>query len=91
MASSARQPLRWPRLLSEQSAAEYLSISATTLRGLGITTRNIGRRVLYDIHDLDRWADRMDEQPIADEAERLKEMQDEERRFLERRASNGRH
>lgn len=81
---------RWPRLLSEPDAAEYLSVSRTTLRALEIRARRIGRRVLYDVRDLDRWVDRMGEQPIA-HADVAEAMADEERRFFERRAKRGEH
>lgn len=81
---------RWPRLLSEPDAAEYLSLSQTTLRTLQIRVRRIGRRKLYDVHDLDRWADRMDEQPIAP-ADVAEAMEDQERRFFEERANRGRN
>ncbi|WP_419808352.1 hypothetical protein [Sphingomonas sp.] len=80
----------WPRLLSEGDAADYLSIGSTTLRGLGLKARRVGRRVLYDIRDLDRWVDRMDEQPIA-AADHLRESIDEEERFFARRQANGRN
>ena len=80
----------WPRLLSEGDAADYLSVGSTTLRGLGLKARRVGRRVLYDIRDLDSWVDRMDEQPIAP-AEQLRESQDEEERFFAKRAANGRN
>ncbi len=81
---------RWPRLLAEPDAAEYLSIGATTLRTLGIKARRVGSRVLYDIRDLDRWADRMEDQPVAD-ADHLKESISEEERFFERRQARGRN
>lgn len=70
---------RWPRLLSEPAAAEYLSLSPTTLRTLGVKVRRVGRRVLYDIKDLDLYVDRMDDQPpVADE----RSTADEEARFF---------
>lgn len=80
----------WPRLLSEGDAADYLSIGSTTLRGLGLKTRSIGRRVLYDIRDLDRWVDRMDDQPVPPE-EQKRESVDEEERFFAKRRANGRN
>ena len=83
-------PLRWPRLLSEPATAEYLSVGVTTLRGLGIKVRRVGRRVLYDRADLDRWVDRMEDQPIADH-DHMRESADEEARFFERRRAGGRH
>ena len=80
----------WPRLLSEADAADYLSIGATMFRGLGIKARRVGRRVLYDIRDLDRWVDRMEEQPIA-AVDHLRESADEEERFFARRQASGRN
>lgn len=82
-------PSRWPRLLSERDAAEYLSIGTTTLREHGPEPRRLGRRVLYDIRDLDRWADRLDDQPL-DKDDALREASDVERQFLERRRKHGR-
>lgn len=79
---------RWPRLLSETDAAEYLSIGATTLRGLGLKVRRLGRRVLYDRADLDRWVDRMDEQPV-EPADQARESAAEEERFFAARAARG--
>lgn len=72
---------RWPRLLSEPAAAEYLSLSTTTLRTLDLKVRRIGRRVLYDIKDLDLYVDRMDQREIADDLPRTPE--EEERLFFE--------
>lgn len=46
-----------PRLLSAPRAAAYLGVSATTLRGLPIPRRQLGGRRLYDIRDLDAYAD----------------------------------
>lgn len=79
----------WPRLLSEGQAADYLSIGATTLRALGIRTRRMGRRVLYDIRDLDRFVDLMDGQPLQP-VEQARATEDEERRFFEKRRARGR-
>jgi len=74
----------WPRLMSETMAARYVGIGTSTLREVGPEPKRIGRRVLYDIRDLDRWADRLGGQPLADsdakaEAARI------EAQFLERR------
>lgn len=46
-----------PRLLSASEAAAYLGLSATTLRGLPIPRRMHNTRRLYDIRDLDAYAD----------------------------------
>ena len=75
---------RWPRLLSERDAAEYLSIGTSTLRTLGLPVMRIGRLLRYDVKDLDRFADRRDEQPIAS-ADLADAVADEERRFFEKR------
>lgn len=72
----------WPRLLNEPMAAAYLSIGTTTLRAHGPQAKRRGKRVLYDIRDLDRWADRLGGQPL-DEAEEAAESKEVERRFLE--------
>lgn len=51
------QPARWPRLLSEAAAAEYFSISVSTLRSLQLASVRIGRRVLYDRCVMDAWVE----------------------------------
>ncbi len=81
-----RRP-NWPRLLSVGEAADYLSISATTLREHGPAPKRVGRRVLYDLRDLDRWADRLDDQPLT-AAEEDAEAAEIERQFMAER--NGR-
>lgn len=78
----------WPRLMDEPQAAEYLSIGKTMLRDHGPTPKRLGRRVLYDRRDLDRWADRLGEQPLDEGAEQA-EAKEVERRFLE--SYNARH
>lgn len=79
---------RWPRLLSASDAAEYLSISRTFLREHGPKPKSCRRRVLYDIQDLDRWADRLDGQPL-DESDEAREAAEVERRFVEKRGARG--
>lgn len=74
----------WPRLMPIELAAAYLSRSPTVIRQRGPKPKKDGRSVLYDRRDLDRWADRLNEQPL-DEPERLKEAEEIERRFLEKR------
>lgn len=59
----------WPRLMDCRLAANYVGISATFLREHGPEPKRLGKRVLYDIRDLDRWADALDGQPL-DEAAR---------------------
>lgn len=83
MTSRAALP-DWPRLMCESDAAAYLSIGTTTLREHGPAAKRWGRRVLYDRHDLDRWADRLGGQPLT-VAEQREEASEVERRFLERR------
>lgn len=83
MPSRAQLP-DWPRLMSDHLAADYLSISETTFRTLDIKCQRIGRRILWDRVDIDRFVERMKGQPLtvdqeADEAAEI------ERRFLERR------
>ena len=79
---------RWPRLMSEPEAAEYLSIGKTTLREKGPPPKHVGRSVRYDIRDLDRWADRLDGQELAP-AEAEAETDAFTRQFLKER-QNGR-
>lgn len=74
----------WPRLMTIELAAAYLSRSPTTIRERGPKPKRDGRSVLYDRNDLDRWADRLGGQPLT-EAERAEEAKEVERRFLERR------
>jgi hypothetical protein len=50
--------------MSSPLAAQYLGISETTLRNAGPRPKNIGRRVLWDRTDLDRWADALSGQPL---------------------------
>lgn len=87
MASRAALP-HWPRFMGADLAAAYYQISANTFRALGIKPRRIGRRVLWDRHDLDRHADRLDDQPLSGRDEET-EAAEVERRFLERRGRRG--
>lgn len=57
---SALQALDPKPLLSVAQAAEFLGISSSWLNkahssGIGPTATVIGRRVLYDVHDLRAW------------------------------------
>lgn len=45
-----------PRLMSAPEAARYLGLSETTLRGLGLPRRELGKRRLYDRYDLEAFA-----------------------------------
>jgi len=74
--------------MDEPMAAAYLSIGTTTLRACGPGPKRQGRRVLYDRRDLDRWADRLNDQPL-DEREEQEEAAEVERRFLEKRRAKG--
>lgn len=64
----SRLALRWPKLLSIEQAAEYLSISPKTIRNsLGprapkpfpVRSKRFGRRVLFDIEDLKKFAENL--------------------------------
>ncbi len=62
MAMSAREhltlmPARWPRLMSVDIAAEYLSISGAMLTTLQVECVRLGKRRLYDRFVLDRYVD----------------------------------
>lgn len=90
---TAHVPIRaemphWPRLMDCQLAARYVGISATYLREHGPEPKRLGKRVLYDIRDLDRWADTLDGQPLEPE-DKAKEGDDMARRIRER--YNGKH
>jgi hypothetical protein len=54
----------WPRLMSVELAARYLSIGTTMLRERGPQPKHLGARVLYDRQDLDRWADALSGQEL---------------------------
>lgn len=71
-----------PRLMKAREAAEYLGMSETRLRAVGPSPRRVGRWVVYDRKDLDRWADRLSDLPLEEQDE-LAEARDVERRFLE--------
>lgn len=78
----------WPRLMREPMAAAYLSIGTTYLRARGPAPKRFGTRRLYDRIDLDRWADRLDGQPLDVHAQQ-DEARTVERRFLEKRDGRG--
>lgn len=78
----------WPRLLSIDLAAQYLSLSASTIRAEGPEPKRHDRRVLYDIRDLDRWADRLDGQPL-DERQEEDEAAAFEKRWMDKRRARG--
>lgn len=48
-----------PRLLSEKESAQYLSISSSHFRKLGLNAKWIGRRKMFDRHDLDAYVDEL--------------------------------
>lgn len=74
----------WPRLMGEEMASRYLGIGTTSLRKKGPRPKSFGTRRLYDRLDLDRWADRLDGQPLS-EAEAADESKEIERQFFEGR------
>jgi hypothetical protein len=84
MGAHARILPDWPRLMTIELAAAYLSRSETVIRERGPKPKRDGRSILYDRHDLDRWADRLDGQPL-DELKEKEEAAEVERLFLERR------
>jgi hypothetical protein len=71
-ATVTEKPARWPRLLDEHAAAEYLSVSRWTIRDyiargrlrvvtmppLAASDATSLRRVLIDIRDLDAFVER---------------------------------
>lgn len=77
----------WPRLLSRELAADYVGLGVSTIDGLDgfPEPKQVGRRRLYDIRDLDRWADALAGLPL-DAAQEESHKRDVERDFLERRA-----
>lgn len=82
MADRAALP-HWPRLMAEDLAAAYIGISTSSLRERGPAPKHVGRRALWDIRDLDRWADAIDGQPL-DPQQRAEESDDVHRRVMER-------
>ena len=64
---STSRPFVPARLLGERAAAEYLGVSPTTLRGLGLPRRVLGARRLHDVADLEAFADAL---PYEGEAEK---------------------
>lgn len=89
----------WPRLMDVRMAALYVSRSETTLRERGPKPKRDGRSVLYDIRDLDRWADQLAYEdaeaaglppPAPAAADPADAAAEEERRFFDkRRAARG--
>lgn len=66
---SAKQPINaWPRLLDIEAAAHYIGLSPKTLRNrLGrkaedpfpVKPKRHGRKLVFDVKDLDRFADEL--------------------------------
>ncbi len=53
----------WPRMLTVELLATYIGLAAQTVRNNADRIpgrRNLGRRVLFDRHVIDRWLDRCD-------------------------------
>ena len=48
-----------PRLMPAPEAARYIGVSETTLRGLGLPRRVLGKRRLYDRYDLEAFVNAM--------------------------------
>lgn len=48
-----------PRLLSAPEAAKYIGVSETTLRGLPIPRKVLGKRRLFDRYSLDAWVNEL--------------------------------
>lgn len=44
-------------MLSTRESAEYLGVGPTKFKELGIPPKRIGTRILYDVIDLDQFAD----------------------------------
>jgi hypothetical protein len=73
----------WPRLMPVDLAAKYVGIGSTMLRESGPQPKRLGKRVLYDRQDLDRWVDGLDGQPL-NPREREEESDDVLKRVQER-------
>lgn len=55
-----RMPLTYqPRLMPAPDAARYIGVSETTLRGLGLPRRVLGKKRLYDRYDLEAYVNDM--------------------------------
>ncbi len=50
-------PLPRVRCLSKEEASRYLGVGLTLLAELGVPSIKLGRRLLYDLVDLDAWLD----------------------------------
>ncbi|MEJ6397006.1 hypothetical protein [Yoonia sp. 208BN28-4] len=51
------------------AAAQYLGVSPTKFRDLGIAAKQDGGNVLYDVRDLDAWADGLPYRETADKGQ----------------------
>jgi len=70
MANKKQQPalsLPRARCLSKQHAAQYLGIGVTLFTEIGLPSIKLGRRILYDVLDLDRWLDQYKHRGRAEE------------------------
>lgn len=74
----------WPRLMPLDMAAAYVGLKRTCFEAHGPAPKRVGRRKLYDRHDLDRWADALGGQPL-DEHQAAEESKEVERRWRARR------
>lgn len=61
-----------PRLMQAKAAAHYLGISTGKLRTLNLPRKVLGGNRMYDVRDLDRFADQLsyEGQPETDNAVR---------------------
>ena len=70
MANKNKQPalsLPSARCLSKQQAAQYLGIGVTLFTEFGVPSIKLGRRIVYDVLDLDRWLDQYKHRGRAEE------------------------
>ena len=49
-----------PRLMQAREAARYLGMSETKFRSVGLESKKSGGNRLWDVRDLDDYADRLD-------------------------------
>lgn len=60
-----------PGLFSEVAAAQYLSMSVTTLRGANLPAKRFGRRKLYLRETLDAWRTELPDHDSANSADSI--------------------
>ena len=74
--------------MGEDDAAHYLGVGATMLREHGPKPKKWRGRTLWDRHDLDRFADALDGQPL-DDGEAESHAADVEAAWREQRKKRG--